>query len=119
MSSAKNSKSLQVFLNISENAAEAMHEAEKKTERPTLIFRLVKSGNMAQIEIEDNGPGMNQETRKRIFEPFFTTKRVGKGTGLGLSLSYFIIVDDHGGEMEVESTLGKGTKFIIKLPYRF
>ena len=59
---------------------------------------------------------MDEATRKRIFEPFFTTKESSKGTGLGLSISYFIIVDDHGGELEAESTLGKGTKFIIKLP---
>jgi signal transduction histidine kinase len=71
---------------------------------------------MACIEIEDNGPGMEAATRKRIFEPFFTTKAVDKGTGLGLSISYFIIVDDHGGEIGVESTLGTGTNFIIKLP---
>ena len=71
---------------------------------------------MVRIEIEDNGPGMDDSTLKRVFEPFFTTKDVKNGTGLGLSLSYFIIVDDHGGEMEAESTLGEGTKFIIKLP---
>ncbi len=71
---------------------------------------------MVQIEIEDNGPGMDKKTQERIFEPFFTTKGVNRGTGLGLSVSYFIIVDDHGGEMEVESEPDKGTKFIIKLP---
>lgn len=114
----EDSKILQVFLNIIKNAAGAMHEPGTKTDNPTLIFRTRKpgSGNLAHMEIEDNGPGMNEETRKRIFEPFFTTKDTGKGTGLGLSLSYFIIVDDHGGEMEVESAPGKGTKFIIKLP---
>jgi len=73
---------------------------------------------MAQIEIEDNGPGMDENTRNRIFEPFFTTKDVDKGTGIGLSLAYFIIVDDHGGEMTVDSTLGKGTTFILRLPNR-
>lgn len=71
---------------------------------------------MVCIHIEDNGPGMDETTRKRIFEPFFTTKDVSKGTGLGLSVSYFIIVEDHGGEMEVESIQGIGTKFIICLP---
>ncbi len=68
------------------------------------------------IEVEDNGPGMDTETRKRVFEPFFTTKGVEHGTGLGLSVSYFIIVKDHAGEMRVQSALGRGTKFIIKLP---
>ncbi len=111
------SKILQVFFNIIKNAAEAMYEAEQKPEIPKLTFRVLKAWGMAQIEIEDNGPGMDDTTLKRVFEPFFTTKDVNKGTGLGLSLSYFIIVDDHGGEMEVESVLGKGTKFIIKLPF--
>jgi signal transduction histidine kinase len=59
---------------------------------------------------------MDEETRKRIFEPFFTTKDVDKGTGLGLSVSYYIIVEDHNGEMSVESFPGRGTKFIIRLP---
>ena len=94
-----------------------MRESEQKAEGPKLIFRIQANDNMAQIEIEDNGPGMDEGVQKRIFEPFFTTKEVDKGTGLGLSLSYFIIVDDHGGEMSVESTLGQGTKFIIKLPF--
>jgi len=111
------SKILQVFFNIIKNAAESMYEAEQKPEIPKLTFRVLKAGDMAQIEIEDNGPGMDDTTLKRVFEPFFTTKDVNKGTGLGLSLSYFIIVDDHGGEMEVESSLGKGAKFIIKLPF--
>lgn len=111
------SKILQVLFNIIKNAAESIYDAEQKPEIPKLIFRILKVGNMARIEIEDNGPGMDDTTLKRVFEPFFTTKDVKKGTGLGLSLSYFIIVDDHGGAMEAESTLGEGTKFIIKLPF--
>jgi len=71
---------------------------------------------MVCIEIENNGPGMDEEIQKRLFEPFFTTKPVGEGTGLGLSISYFIIVTDHKGELFVESTLDNNTKFIIKLP---
>ena len=59
---------------------------------------------------------MNAATRKRVFEPFFTTKPVGVGTGLGLSVSYFIITENHGGEMSVESAPGAGTTFIIRLP---
>ena len=68
------------------------------------------------IEIEDNGPGMSEEIRKRIFEPFFTTKPVGIGTGLGLSVSYFIITENHNGKITVESQPGAGAKFIISLP---
>ncbi|MCD4719869.1 MAG: cache domain-containing protein [Desulfobacula sp.] len=110
------SKIQQVFFNIFKNAADAMHEGNLHHEKPILILRLLKDENMARIEIEDNGPGMDKETCKRIFEPFFTTKEVDKGTGLGLSVSYYIIVEDHKGEMSVESSPGKGTCFIIKLP---
>ncbi len=106
----------QVLLNILRNGAQAMHEA--KTNNPRFIIRqiLQKKRNLVCIEIEDNGPGMNEEIRKRVFEPFFTTKPVGLGTGLGLSVSYFIITEVHFGEMSVESTIGSGTKFIIRLP---
>ncbi len=110
------SKIQQVFFNLLKNASEAISEDGREKNIPKIIVRLKKLSNMVCIEIEDNGPGLNTEIRKRIFEPFFSTKAVDKGTGLGLSVSYFIVVDDHGGEMEVESTLGKGTKFIIKLP---
>lgn len=108
----------QVLLNILCNGAQAMQEAG--TEKPLFIARtrVENKRNMVCLEIEDNGPGMDEKTLKRVFVPFFTTKPLGIGTGIGLSVSYFIIVDDHGGEMEVESTLGKGTKFIIKLPIK-
>jgi signal transduction histidine kinase len=70
------------------------------------------------IEVEDNGPGMDEDVRKRIFEPFFTTKDVGIGTGLGLSVSYFIITNNHGGAMEIKSRKDQGSTFIIKLPIK-
>jgi PAS domain S-box-containing protein len=106
----------QVFLNLLRNGAEAMQEAA--IEQPTFILRSYHDAeiNKVCITIEDNGPGMTEDTRKRIFEPFFTTKPVGVGTGLGLSVSYFIITENHSGEMRVESELGKGTLFKIKLP---
>jgi signal transduction histidine kinase len=59
---------------------------------------------------------MNEATRRRIFEPFFTTKPVGQGTGLGLSVSYFIITENHGGEMDAQVLAGGGTRFVIRLP---
>jgi len=71
---------------------------------------------MICIEIEDNGPGMDEETRLKVFDPFFTTKPVGIGTGLGLSVSYFIIIENHKGTIDVISEPGKGANFIIKLP---
>ncbi len=104
----------QVYLNILKNGAEAMSEAD--TENPHFILRVRQEGDAMRVEIEDNGPGMDEETKKRIFEPFFTTKEAGKGTGLGMSLSYYIITENHGGTMSVESTPGKGAKFIIRLP---
>jgi PAS domain S-box-containing protein len=110
------SKIQQVLFNIFKNAAEAMGEENQRQGSPQLIIRLLKKVNWVCIEIEDNGPGMDEMTRKRIFEPFFTTKSVDKGTGLGLSVSYFIIVEDHGGEMSVVSTQDGGTSFIIQLP---
>ena len=111
------SKIQQVIFNIVKNASEEMSQNIHSSAPPTLTFRLKKLSNMVKLEIEDNGPGMDDKIRSRVFEPFFTTKGIDKGTGLGLSVSYFIIVDDHKGQMEVESILGKGTKFIIKLPF--
>lgn len=105
----------QVILNLLANAAWAMSN-QKTDEPPKIILRLKKVGETAQIEVEDNGPGMNETERKKIFEPFFTTKPVGEGTGLGLSVSYMIITNNHKGTIEVDSNLGKGTKFVVQLP---
>ncbi len=69
------------------------------------------------ITVIDNGTGMPEEVKTKIFQPFFTTKPTGDGTGLGLSLSYDIVTKGHDGTLEVESTEGIGTIFIIKLPY--
>ena len=68
------------------------------------------------IEVEDNGPGMAEDIRRRVFEPFFTTKAPSAGTGLGLSVSYMIVTQNHKGLMEVESTPGRGTVFKVRLP---
>lgn len=109
----------QVFLNLLKNAAQAIYQAEPdpKTEnKPLIILRTLQKENMVCIEIEDNGPGIKDNIRRRIFEPFFTTKSVGTGTGLGLAVSYFIITENHGGSMDVQSTPGRGTTFIIRLP---
>ena len=114
--SCEGSKIQQVLFNLLKNASQAMYSQQQKNETPKLILRLLKQGDRVLIEIADNGPGMDEKTRKKIFEPFFTTKGLDKGTGLGLSVSYFIIVDDHGGEMNVDSAPGKGATFSIKLP---
>ncbi len=71
---------------------------------------------MVLIEVEDNGPGIDEPTAQRVFEPFFTTRPPGQGTGLGLSVSYFIVNDEHNGKLSVRSIPGKGTIFSILLP---
>jgi PAS domain S-box-containing protein len=105
----------QVILNLLRNAAWAMVN-EKKGKPPQIILRVHLEDHMVRIEIEDNGPGMEEDVRKKIFEPFFTTKPLGEGTGLGLSVSNMIITNNHQGTLEVESEPGEGTKFIIRLP---
>ncbi len=110
------SKIQQVFLNILKNGAEAMASAPDDAHPPTFILELRDQDPWVRVEISDNGPGMNETTRRRIFEPFFTTKPIGEGTGLGLSVSYFIITENHGGKMDVESAGNRGTRFVIRLP---
>lgn len=110
------SKIQQVFLNLLRNGAQAMQEEPGKEHKFILRTAFLKERNMVSLEIEDNGPGMNEEIRKKIFEPFFTTKPEGIGTGLGLSVSFFIIKETHKGELYVKSRKGKGTVFIINLP---
>jgi len=106
----------QVFLNILKNGAQAMASHIPSGEPPLLILRIRRNQGHIDIEIEDNGPGMDEATRKRAFEPFFTTKSVGVGTGLGLSVSYFIITENHKGSMSMDSKPGKGARFTITLP---
>ena len=99
----------QVFLNLLNNARDAMPKGG------TIMLRTYSKNGSVIAEVEDTGVGIAPENRKRLFEPFFTTKGVGKGTGLGLSVAYGII-KTHGGEIEVESTPGKGTLFRVILP---
>ncbi len=110
------SKLQQVFLNILKNGAEAMAEMQGGAAHPAFFLRVKDDGLWVRVEIEDSGPGMDEQTRRRIFEPFFTTKPVGKGTGLGLSVSYFIITENHGGKMNVHAAAHGGTRFVIRLP---
>jgi PAS domain S-box-containing protein len=105
----------QVLLNILKNAAQAI-AAEALPRLPLIILRTRLSKGMVLIEIEDNGPGMDEATRLRVFEPFFSTKEVGVGTGLGLSVAYDLIAKGHQGTIEVRSRPGKGSCFTVKLP---
>jgi len=106
----------QVLLNLFKNALQAMEEITVEDYKPQFHVRLKNDGKFVKIEIEDNGPGITEEVKKRIFEPFFTTKPAGIGTGLGLSVSYMIITQNHEGTFEVESEPGRFTRFIIGLP---
>ncbi len=99
----------QVFMNLLMNACDALEG------RGRIAIRTRPEGDTVLLEFEDNGAGMPEEVRDRIFEPFYTTKPVGQGTGLGLSLSHGI-VESHGGTLEVESVLGEGTTFRMRLP---
>ncbi|MEX5452633.1 sensor histidine kinase, partial [Stutzerimonas stutzeri] len=105
----------QVLLNLLKNAAQAIH-AHHSGEPGQIILRTRLNPPWAEIQVEDNGGGIPENVRKRIFEPFFTTKEVGQGTGLGLSVSYFIITNNHQGQMEVQCQPGHGTTFTLRLP---
>ncbi|HKQ36453.1 MAG TPA: ATP-binding protein [Verrucomicrobiae bacterium] len=102
----------QVFLNIINNARQAIEEFRKQGE---LDISTSTVNGKVRIEIKDNGPGITEENLKRIFDPFFTTKQVGKGTGLGLSLCYGII-QEHTGTIVATSKVGEGTTFTIEIP---
>jgi PAS domain S-box-containing protein len=107
----------QVFFNLLNNGAHAMAEGlAVNHQQPQLTLGLQQRGDMVEVVIEDNGPGMEDAVRRRIFEPFFTTKDTGTGTGLGLSVSYFIVCENHGGSLTVESAPGRGSRFVIRLP---
>lgn len=103
----------QVILNLLTNAIDALSLG--KIDNPTIAIDTEITAEFVTIAIWDNGPGIAPEIQTKIFDPFFTTKPVGQGTGLGLSTSYQIITQ-HNGQITVDSTIGKSTKFLIKLP---
>lgn len=105
----------QVFLNILMNAVEAMPSGGSLT--VTAGVRHRQAGPWVEVSVADTGVGIPAENLPRIFDPFFTTKEVGKGTGLGLSVSYGI-VRAHGGVLDVQSEVGKGSTFTVILPLR-
>jgi len=108
-----------VFLNLLNNACYAVHEKHKALGEgfsPTLWVRTTNLGERVEIRIRDNGNGIPPEVREKLFQPFFTTKPAGAGTGLGLSISYDIVVQEHQGEINVDTEVGKYTEFIVTLP---
>jgi PAS domain S-box-containing protein len=104
----------QVIINLLKNAAQAM--AESRSTKPEIHITASSEAGWVVVKVSDNGPGMEEGTRKRIFEPFFTTKEVGVGTGLGLSVSYTLITQNHKGIFTADSAPGEGALFTIKLP---
>ncbi len=121
-----------VFLNILSNAGYAANQKAREGERqsgkteeiktpsppfkPAISVSTKNLGDKIEIRIRDNGNGIPQKVRDKIFNPFFTTKPTGQGTGLGLSISYDIIVQQHKGEIKVETEEGKFTEFVVRLP---
>jgi len=101
----------QVFVNLIVNAVQAVGGAGR------IVLATGVAGDEVFVRVEDDGPGMNEETRRRLFDPFFTTKEVGEGTGLGLYVSYEI-VKGHGGRIVVRSRPGEGSVFVVGLPLR-
>jgi two-component system NtrC family sensor kinase len=102
----------QVYLNVLLNSIQAI-EADG-----TITITTYLNGNRAHISFADDGVGIPEENINRVFDPGFTTKGVGVGTGLGLSICYKII-KNHGGEIQLESKLGRGSKFTLVLPLDF
>jgi signal transduction histidine kinase len=105
----------QVFLNIISNGIYAIKEKFGDTLGGIISISTRMDNPNFIIELKDNGAGMSSETMRKIFEPFYTTKPVGEGTGLGMSIVYNTIAK-HNGTISVQSELGSGTNFIIKIP---
>ncbi|MEP0872465.1 hybrid sensor histidine kinase/response regulator [Trichocoleus desertorum AS-A10] len=119
----------QVFMNLIANAIDALEESmlscwlprgnSQALDRATIWIRTeMLDQHHVCIRIADNGVGIKEEFKTKLFEPFFTTKPIGKGTGLGLPISYQIVVEKHGGQLECISELGQGTEFVITMPIR-
>lgn len=106
----------QVFLNLIVNAAHAIVESGKDIDTGRITISTMRSGEYAVISIADNGCGIPEENLEKIFDPFYTTKPVGRGTGQGLAIARSIVIEKHGGAIDVQSTVGSGTCFIIQLP---
>lgn len=107
----------QAMLNVIVNAAQAVAEVNKGTRnKGNITVRTWAENNDALVSVEDDGPGIANEVRERMFDPFFTTKTGGRNTGQGLAMARAIVVDRHGGAITVETEIGKGTTFTLRLP---
>jgi PAS domain S-box-containing protein len=108
----------QVILNIIINASQAIVEVvgDGSEEKGAITISTQKDGDWAEIRISDTGPGIAEEIRDKVFDHFFTTKEIGSGSGQGLSIAHSIVVDKHGGTISLDTEIGKGTTFIIRMP---
>lgn len=106
----------QVFLNLIVNSSHAIVDSGKDSATGLITVSTKLAGDDVQISVGDNGCGIPQENVDKIFDPFFTTKEVGRGTGQGLAIVRSIVVDKHGGRIDVLSEVGRGTEFVISLP---
>ncbi|XZN90345.1 MAG: ATP-binding protein [Microcoleus sp.] len=109
----------QVFMNLLSNAIDALFESNRRDKIITISTALLRENGakFIKVAIADNGPGIPEKIKDQIFNPFFTTKPVGKGTGLGLAISYKIVVDGHGGTINISTPPGRGTEFAVKIPF--
>ena len=109
----------QAFLNIIVNAAHAIGDVVAAGgERGSIAVRTWCDGDDVKIRITDTGGGIPETVREHIFDPFFTTKEVGKGTGQGLAIVRAVVVDKHGGAIDLATDVGKGTTFTLTVPVR-
>jgi PAS domain S-box-containing protein len=106
----------QVFLNLIVNAAHAIQQAGKDSSTGRITISTAVAEPWVDIVIADNGCGIPQENLDKIFDPFFTTKEVGRGTGQGLAIARAIVIEKHGGSINVHSTVDIGTRFCLRLP---
>ncbi|MEH2056591.1 MAG: ATP-binding protein [Nostoc sp.] len=106
----------QVFMNLINNAIDALEESDINRQPTIIIQTEFREAKNVVIRIADNGIGMSESVQNKMFNPFFTTKPIGSATGLGLSTSYSIVVEKHGGKLSCISAPGKGTEFIIEIP---
>jgi signal transduction histidine kinase len=106
----------QIFLNLIVNAAHAIQDAGRDMNTGEIQISTAVSGDAAVIRISDNGCGIPPENLSKVYDPFFTTKEVGRGTGQGLTITHSILVEKHGGDIGVQSEVGVGTEFVLRLP---
>ena len=108
----------QDILNLVVNAAHAIADvvAGDRDARGRVVISTHRVGDHAELRVCDTGTGIPEKIRARVFDPFFTTKGVGQGTGQGLAMAYSTIVDKHGGQIFLESEVGVGTTFFVRLP---